>query len=172
LNETMLGRSANKSLWIAFILLAFTGCNRSQPKPEDTPTAMVQSVIPPEQHVVQKTFSVQKYQSFELTIPEHCLHPRLHGDFKTFHYGEQGNRANDDAANVDLLLLDEQQFNDFIHGPGEETTRSAQNTHDQVIDWALPATFGNPRKFFLVFNNATGKPKIKIIDANLTLSFD
>jgi hypothetical protein len=168
----MLKCSANKLLWTTVILCICAGCNRSQPKPEEAPTPMVKSVIPPEQHVVQKAFSVQKYESFELTIPAHCLHPRLHGNFKSFHYGEQGNRASDEAANVDVLLLDEQQFKDFANGPLDQTTRSAQNTHEQQIDWALPSSFDTEHKFYLVFNNATGKPKTKIVDADLTLSFD
>jgi len=153
-------------------LLFLTACNKSQPKPDEAPTPMVQSVVPPDQHVVQKTFPVQKYESFEMTIPPHCLHPRLHGSFKSFHFGEQGNRLSDEAANVDALLLDEQQFTYFAKGPLDETTRSAQNTHDQQIDWALPSSFDNPRKFYLIFNNATGKPKTKMVDADLTLSFD
>jgi hypothetical protein len=152
-------------------LLAATGCNRPQAKPDEV-TPMARSATPPEQHVVQKTFTVQKYESFEMTIPPHCLHPRLHGNFKSFHFGEQGNRLSDEAANIDALLLDEQQFNDFSRGPLEETARSAQNTHDQQIDWALPSSFENPRKYYLVFNNATGKPKTKLVDADLTLSFD
>lgn len=133
---------------------------------------MVQSVVPPEQEIVRKTFSVQKYESFDVMVPAHCLHPRLHGSLKSFRYGEQGNRTSDDAANVDVLLLDEQQFKDFADGPLDQTTRSAQNTHEQQIDWALPSSFDAPRKFHLVFNNANGKPKTKMVDANLTLSFD
>jgi len=133
---------------------------------------MVRSVVPPEQKVVQKTFPLQKYESFEMTVPPHCLHPRLHGNLRSFHFGEQGNRLSDDAANVDVLLLDEQQFAIFTKGPLDETTRSAQNTHDQQIDWALPGSFDVERKFYLVFNNTTGKPKTKMVDADLTLSFD
>jgi len=170
--KEMFKRAANKSFWLLAILIVFTACNRSQPKPEEAPAPSVRSVIPPEQHVVRKTFSLQKYESFELQIPPHCLRPRLHGNFKSFRYGEKGNRASDEAASVDLLLLDEQQFNDFVNGPGEATTHSAQNTYEQQIDWALPSSFENPRKYYLVFNNATGKPKTKIVEADLTLSFD
>jgi len=170
--EQMLTCSANHAFCLAFILLISDGCNRPQAKTEEVRTPMAQSVIPPEQHVVQKTFPVQKYESFEMTIPPHCLHPRLHGNFKSFHFGEQGNRLSDEAANIDALLLDEQQFTDFAKGPLDATTRSAQNTHDQQIDWALPSSFDNPRKFYLIFNNASGKPKTKMVDADLTLSFD
>jgi hypothetical protein len=168
----MLKLTANKLLWMTAALLFVAACNKSQPKSEEASTPLVRSVTPPEQQIVQKTFSVQKYQSFELQIPPHCMRPRLHGNFKSFRYGEKGNRASDEASSIDLLLLDEQQFNDFVNGPGDATTRSAQNTYEQQIDWALPSSFETPRKYYLVFNNATGKPKTKIVEADLTLSFD
>lgn len=169
----MLKLTANKLLWMTAALLFLSACNKSQPKPEETsPTPLVRSVTPPEQQIVQKTFSLTKYQSFDVQIPPHCMRPRLHGNFKSFRYGEKGNRASDEAASVDLLLLDEQQFNAFVNGPGDETTRAIQNTYEQRIDWALPSSFETPRKYYLVFNNATGKPKTKIVEADLTLSFD
>ena len=170
--KQMLRCPTTKLLWLVVILLVLIACNRSQPKTEEPATASPKSVLPPEQHVVHKTFSVQKYESFELEIPAHCLRPRLHGDFKSFRYGDKGNRASDEAASIDLLLFDEQQFNDFVNGPGDATTRAVQNAYEQTINWALPASFENPRKFYLVFNNSTGKPKTKIVEADLTLSFD
>ena len=166
--------NANKSLWLAAILLLFVACNKSKLQPETASEHMVQSAVPPEQHFLHKTFSIQKYESFELQVPSHCLRPRLHGDFRSYRYGDQGNRASDEAADIDVLLLDEQQFNDFSHGsgPGEAPTRSTQNAYEQQIDWALPSSFENPRKYYLIFNNATGKPKTKIVEADMTLSFD
>ncbi|HSS98816.1 MAG TPA: hypothetical protein VLK33_17395 [Terriglobales bacterium] len=154
------------------VLLLAAACNKPQAKTDDAPAPMARSVIPPEQQVVQKTFTVEKHESFELTIPPHCLHPRLHGTFKSFHYGAQGNRLSDEASNIDVLVLDEQQYKDFVDGRGDEMTRSIQNVHEQRIDWAMPSSFENPRKFYLIFNNATGKPKTKIVEADLTLSFD
>jgi len=133
---------------------------------------MVKSATPPAQHLLHKTFSVQKYESFEMQVPPHCLRPRLHGDFRSFRYGEQGNRASDDAASIDVLVFDEQQFKDFVQGPGGDSTRSVQAAYERQIDWALPSSFDNPQKYYLVFNNATGKPKTKMVEADLTLSFD
>jgi hypothetical protein len=168
----MLKPIANKSLCMGLLLLIVAACNKPQPKPEDAPTASPRSVVPPEQHFLHKTFSVQKYESFELDIPAHCLRPRLHGDFTAFRYGDQGNRASDAAASVDVLLFDQQQFDDFQNGPGDATIRATQNMYEQKIDWALPSSFDAPRRYYLVFNNATGKPKTKIVEADFTLSFD
>jgi hypothetical protein len=155
------------------ILMTTLACNKTpQGQTTAVPEPMVKSVVPPEQHVLQKTFSLQKYESFEMQVPPHCMSPRLHGNFKSFRYSDQGNRASDEAASIDMLLLDEQQFNDFAHGSGDTTTRSTQSVYQQQIDWALPSSYENPLKYFLVFNNATGKPRTKIVEADLTLSFD
>jgi hypothetical protein len=164
--------SKKKSLWIVatFLLFAFS-CNKPQPT-ERKVEPMARSVTPPAQHFLHKTFSVQKYESFELQIPPHCLRPRLHGDFRSFRYGEQGNRASDEAASVDVLLLDEQQFKDFAEGAGGDSTRSVQASYERQIDWALPSSFDNPQKYYLVFSNPTGKLKTKLVEADLTLSFD
>jgi len=165
--------SAKLLYWTAAILLlSVLACNKKPQPPEPAGEHLVQTVVPPPQSVVQKTFTVQKYESFELQVPAHCLRPRLHGDFRSFRYGEQGNRASDEAASVDVLLLDEQQFNDFVHGTGDATTRTVQAAHEQQIDWALRSTFFQTQKYYLVFNNSTGKPKIKIVEADMTLSFD
>lgn len=158
---------------VLFALCTFACNNAPQHKSEPSNTErLVKSNVPPPENILNKTFSVQKFESFDVQVPPHCLRPRLHGSFKSFRYGEQGNRASDEAASVDVLLLDEQQFNNFVHGPGDATLRSAQNSYEQQIDWALPSSFENPQKYHLVFNNSTGKPKTKIVEADLTLSFD
>jgi hypothetical protein len=162
--------------WIAVcmagtLLFFVLGCNKAKPAEENV-QPMARSVTPPPEHFLHKTFSVQKYESFEIQVPAHCLRPRVHGDFRAFRYGEQGNRASDDAASIDVLLLDEQQFKDFSQGPGGDSTRSVQNSYERQIDWALPSSFDNPQKYYLVFNNSTGKPKTKLVEADLTLSFE
>jgi len=140
----MFKRAANKSFWLLAILIAFSACNRHNPSQRMHLHLCKERYSAGTTHCAED-FSLQKYESFELQIPPHCLRPRLHGNFKSFRYGEKGNRASDEAASVDLLLLDEQQFNDFVNGPGEATTHSAQNTYEQQIDWALPSSFENPR---------------------------
>jgi hypothetical protein len=160
------------SLCASAVLLLFTfACQRPKPQ-EETVEPMARSATPPAQHILHKTFSVEKYESFVVQVPPHCLRPRLHGDFRSFRYGEQGNRASDDAASVDVLLLDEQQFKNFTQGPGGDSMRSVLASYERQMDWALPSSFDNPQKYYLVFNNSTGKPKTKIVEADLTLSFD
>ncbi len=164
--------STKKPLWRIAVLLLFTlACNKPKPQ-EGAPDPMVKSANPPEQHFLHKTFSLQKYESFELQVPPHCLRPRLHGNFKSFRYGEQGNRTSDDAASIDVLLLDEPQFNAFVQGPSNETIRSVPAAYERQIDWALPSSFDNSQKYYLVFVNSTGKPKTKVVEADMTLGFD
>ena len=163
----------SKTLLAVVALLAAIACNKTSPSQptSSTGSGVAQNVPPPEQHFLHKTFSVKAYESFEIQVPAHCLSPRLHGDFRSFRYGDQGNRASDDAANIDVLLLDEKQLSDFTHGPGD-STRSVENSHERAVDWTLSASYDSPQKYYLVFSNSTGKPKTKLVEADFTLSFE
>jgi hypothetical protein len=156
------------------LVVAVTGlsCTR-KPEPEAAPIydRVVKTPGLPPERIVQKTMTVESFISVDFEVPANCLSPRLTGKFKSFRYGNQGNRASDDLARVDLLLLDDQQYNDFTHASGDATTRTVQNAFEQQVDWALPSTFTEARKYHLVFNNSTGKPKSKFVDADFILSF-
>jgi hypothetical protein len=159
--------------FLAAVVLIASSCTK-KPEPESSPIYdhVVKTPALPPQRILHKMLTVQTYATADFEVPAHCLSPRLHGNFKSYRYGDQGNRASDEAASIDLLLLDEQQYNDFMHGPGEATTRSVQAAFEQEIDWALGSTFDEPAKYHLVFNNSSRKPKIKFVDADFTLSFD
>ena len=168
-------KPGGKILLVAATLLIAAACNKTSQSASTTSSnsggGMVQSVTPPEQHFLNKTFSIKDYELFEVQVPAHCSQPHLHGDFRSFRYGDQGNRASDDAANIDMLLLDEQQLDGFKHGTGD-STRSVENSHEREVDWILSPSFESPKKYYLVFSNSTGKPKIKMVEANFTLSFE
>jgi hypothetical protein len=158
------------------LLLAAIACSKPSRPDAGGPTSpserLVKSATPPPLSVVHKTFTLPKYESYNFEVPPHCLRPRLHGNFKAYRYGEKGNRASDEASSIDLFLFDEQQYNDFVNGPSDTTTRSVQAAYEQDVDWALRSTFEQPAKYYLVFNNSSGKSKTKVVDADFTLSFD
>jgi len=136
------------------------------------PDRIVKVAAPAPKRVVHKTFALQKYVAFQFEVPPDCVSPRLRGSFKSSTQRIEGHRVSDDAANIDLLLLDEQQFHDFVHGPGGNVIRSAESSYEQTIDWALNSTLQQPRKYYLVFNNSLGQPRTKFVEADFTLSFE
>lgn len=159
----------------ALALFFLSACNKKKPEPVDTLNPMdhaVRTPTPAPRSVLRKTFAVETYVAFPVDVPIHSHSPSLKGNFTSYRYQSSGSRLSDEAASIDLLLLDEQQYETFTHGPSEDITRSAQNTHEQAIDWSLGATNDLPRKYYLVFNNATGKPKTKLVDADFNLTFE
>ena len=160
-------------LLVGITLLLLPACSKK--KEADTLAPMdhvVRTPVPASRSILHKTFTVDTYIAFPVDVPIHTHSPSLKGNFTAYRYQSGGGRISDDAASIDLLLLDEQQYNDFAHGPSESMTRAAQGVHEQAIDWVLGTTTDLPRKYYLVFSNATGKPKTKLVDADFTLNFE
>lgn len=155
-----------RRLWflVAILLLSAIACSKKQTKEQETYSLdHVSNVkLPPPNHFLHKKFAVTQYEDFQFEVPPHCLNPRLKGTFKT----------SDDTANIDLYLLDEQQFAVFSQGKDGGSVRTAKSSYQHEVDWALNATFEDPRKYHLVFDNDSGKPKTKYVEADFTVSFE
>ena len=93
--------------------------------------------------------------SFPFEIPAHAATPHLHGNYKSF-VKQISADAGDDGANVDFLILKEDQYVDFAHGHAGEALFSADASHDQDVDFSLPASQDQPQKYYLVFRNSPG----------------
>ena len=71
------------------------------------------------QTILHKTFSLTTSASFPFEIPAHAVTPHLHGNYKSF-VKQISADASDDSANVDFLILKEDQYADFVHGHAGE----------------------------------------------------
>jgi hypothetical protein len=96
--------------------------------------------------------------------------PHLRGNYKSF-VNQLGAQASDDSANVDFLLLNEDQYADFVHGHAGEALFSADASHDQDVNVSLPPSQDQPEKYYLVFRNSTGGAAKKLVQADFTLDF-
>jgi hypothetical protein len=150
-------------------MFVLAGCNRKQEaaKPSESPT--VRCSAPSEQDFLKKTFSMADFKAFELQVPAHCNSPRLHGDFKSSLSGDQDNHPSDEAASLDVFLLDEKHF---TQSSTDGAIQSVQNTNGQAIDWTLPSNSENLQKFYLLFRDSSGQVKTKVVEPNLTLSME
>jgi hypothetical protein len=158
-------------LCAAVLLLASTGCNRkkeAKPAPVDLVMAVKQ---PPPNHFLHSTLTLRKSETFTIEVPPHCVYPRLKGSFTSYRQGTAG-RTSDEAASIDVLLLDEQEHEDFLRGPSESATRSLNSSYGESVDWALRSTTDDARKYYLVFLNSSGTPKTKFVEADFTVSFE
>ena len=122
------------------------------------------------QTILHKTFSVTTSASFPFEIPAHAAVPHLHGNYKSF-VKQISTDASDDSANVDFLILKEDQYSDFVHGHAGEALFSADASHDQEVNFSLPGSQDQPQKYYLVFRNSPGGSARKIVQADFAVDF-
>jgi hypothetical protein len=156
----------------AAIAFFVTACQSKKPPAEDVPLPMDRVAASPSgsQAILHKTFSLTTTASFPFEIPVHAAVPHLHGNYKSF-VKQISADANDDSANVDFLILTEDQYADFMHGRAGEALFSADASHDQDVDFSLPASQNQPQKYYLVFRSSPGGSAKKIVQADFTVDF-
>lgn len=131
--------------------------------------ALTALVLP--QVLVHKTFPVRHYAKFEFVVPAHIHNPRLRGSFQSL-VKSGGGSSTGQAADIDLLLLDEQAFNDFVHGESGSPTEAAGPSDSQQVEWGLASTFDEPSKYYLVFVNPADGQQTRFVQADFTVSFE
>jgi hypothetical protein len=124
------------------------------------------------ENFLHKVFSVSNHTQFEFVVPPHQRNARLHGDFRSFTKRGDPDSTSDKAADVDLILLNEQEFDDFLHGRPGSSTCELDPAHNQMVDWRVPTTYGESQTYHLVFSNSAGGTKIKFVKADFTVSFE
>jgi hypothetical protein len=160
------------SFLVATLLFSASACQKKKP-PEQEVLPMDRIAPTPADStrtVLHKSFALSTSVNFAFDVPSHAAMPRLHGNYKSF-VRQLGVQPNDDTANVDFLILNEDQYADFIQGHAGEAFFSAGASHDQDINVSLPPTQDQPRKYYLVFRNSPGGVAKKAVQADFTLDF-
>jgi len=164
------------------LLFVFTGCSK-KPSPDSSeemrpeqplePLTVTQAhlEVPQPENVVQKVFSVRKYSQFSFVIPPHQNNARLRGSFRSFVKRSDPDSTSDSTADLDVMLLNEQEFDEFLHRPPQSVPYEVDSAHNQKVDWRVPTTYDEPITYHLVFANSEGKAKIKFVEADFTVSF-
>ncbi|MFY9947902.1 MAG: hypothetical protein WAK27_04340, partial [Candidatus Sulfotelmatobacter sp.] len=149
-----------------------TACQIKKPPSDEVvaPRERVAASPSGSQTILHKTFSLTTTASFPFEIPAHAVTPHLHGNYKSF-VKQISADASDDSENVDFLILKEDQYADFVHGHAGEALFSADASHDQDVDFSLPASQDQPQKYYLVFRSSPGGSARKIVQADFTVDF-
>jgi hypothetical protein len=116
-------------------------------------------------------FSVKYFQSFSFIVPAHAIRPRVSGAYEALG-AANASETNGEFAGIGTLLLDEQEFSDFIHHRPGTATFSQDPTTGAQIDWALVSDLHLPKKYYLVFRNPSRHPRNERVTADFTLTFD
>ncbi len=119
--------------------------------------------------IVHKTFAVSSTTKFSFEIPPHAVSPQLHGTYRSFLQGSV--QSSDEDANVDLLLMNDQQYANFLKGRPADTVFSVDSSHDQDVNCGLPATLDHPVQYYLIFRNSSSSGDKKVVQADFRVDF-
>ena len=122
--------------------------------------------------VLHKVFSVNKYSQFAFVVPPHEGNAKLRGTLRSFTKRSDPDSTSGSIADVDLMLLNDQEFQDFLHGQPQTATYELDSVHNQIVDWRVPTTYADPQTYHLVFSNSGSGPKTKFVEAEFTVSFE
>jgi len=161
---------------LAGLLLALTvalvACEKDEPEPTSTvsPSEKVApSPVGTNQTVLDKTFPLKTTATYEFEIPSHAAMPHLHGMFESF--AGQAKGPSDDSANIDFLILNQDQEADFANNRPGEALFQVEASHNQAVNFDLPTSLDHPVKYYLVFRNPEGRKSSKVVEANFRVDF-
>jgi hypothetical protein len=140
-----------------------------EPLPIDHPVS-IEAGEP--KHFLHKLFSVNHHVQFEFLVPAHQGNTRLRGTFRSFTNRSDPDSTSDRSADVDVMVLNEEEFNQFLHGQPQSITYELDPSHNLRVDLRVPTTYTDPQKYHLVFSNADSGTKTKFVEADFTVSFE
>jgi len=120
--------------------------------------------------LLHKTFEVAALVNLPFNIPPHAANPQLHGTYRSFL--PKGRVAADEtSADVEFLLLNQQQFDTLLSGHESDAVFSADDAHNQEVNTDLPPTFAQPARYYLVFRNNSHANRKKLVPADFRVDF-
>jgi hypothetical protein len=115
---------------------------------------------------LHKKFSVKRFEGFELIVPAHTFHPKVHGTYKSSLSGG----GSDDDAELTVMLLNETEFGAFISGEDITGRFSTESSRSGEVDWALNSPAFQADKYYLIFLGTSNRVRNKIVEADFTMS--
>jgi hypothetical protein len=118
--------------------------------------------------IVHKTSAISRAVNFPFEIPDHAVNAQLRGSYRSF--GGQGIQDGNQSADVAFLLMNEAQYALFLTGRSPDVLLNLDPSHDQDVNFGLPASRELPVKYYLVFVNNPKEGK-KIVQADFRVDF-
>ncbi len=120
--------------------------------------------------ILHKTFEVAAIVNLPFVIPAHAANPQLHGTYRSFLPRSRGG-VDERSADVELLLLNQQQYDTLLSGHESDTVFSAEEADSQEVNTDLPPTFAQPARYYLVFRNNSRANGKKLVQADFRVDF-
>ena len=128
------------------------------------------SVLGTSNTILQKTFAVTGTMQLPFDVPAHAYNPQLHGTFRSYLQGGKP-ESNASKADVEFLVLTDQEYSDLIGGRPSDAIFSADAAHDQEVNANLPPTLDKPATYHLVFRNDSRGPQKELVQADFRVDF-
>jgi hypothetical protein len=128
------------------------------------------SVVGSTAAILHKTFGVRAAVELPFEVPAHAASPHLHGSYRSF-LKQAGPQIGDPDDAIEFLVLNQQQYDGFLHGHSGEATFSAEDSNDQQVNASLPPTVDQPEKYHLVFRNNSRGHGRKFVQADFRIDF-
>jgi hypothetical protein len=141
-----------------------------QPPPPNPADHVGGSVVGSTSTVLHRKFRVRSAAQLAFDVPAHAAMPHLRGTYQSF-VTVGGAPVSDSAADIDFLVLNDQQFADFLHGHTGDATFSVDEAHVQEVNATLPPTINEPVKYHLVFRNPSRQRLSKLVEADFRMEF-
>jgi hypothetical protein len=120
--------------------------------------------------ILHKTFAVATTVKFPFEIPAHATNPQLRGNYRSF-LKPAGDAPADGDANVEFLLMNQQQYADFARGHQADVVYFVKLSHSQQVNFELSPTYDKPAQYYLVFRNRSSDAGKKIVQAEFSVDF-
>jgi hypothetical protein len=124
--------------------------------------------------ILHKTFTVAATVKFIFEIPAHATNPELHGTYRSslaqVGSPHAGDGSSEGDSNVEFLLMNAQQYADFLRGRRADVLYFVESSHSQQVSFDLAPTYDKPAQYCLVFRNRSGPAK-KVVQANFSVDF-
>lgn len=162
---------------IAVSLMLVSGCSRKSAQEggarqqADPVDRRADSYLEP-QKVLHQVFSVHNHAEFAFSVPARQRDARLIGTFRSFTKRGDPDSTSDPTADVDLMVFNDQQFDDYQNGRPVSAAYEVDPSHNQKVEWKVPPTSDQPQTYHLVFDNSAGGAKTKFVEADFTVSFE
>src|SRR5215813_5189697 len=141
----------------AFTVAGVVACNRGPKQEADDSTSLDrvnQGTHQPPQRLARGLSKLDNYEKFSFDVPPHVLSPKLKGEFSSFVQGPGGAHINNETADVELLVMTDEQFEAFQHKTSAESLYAIEPSHDHGVSISLPATQSDAAHYFAVFRRA------------------
>ena len=160
---------------LALALVAILACNRGPARdlnPDSELDRVSQGPKLTPQRVTHGLTKVDKNQKLSFEVPPHQLTPRLNGTFTSFIQGAGGARISDESADVELMVMTEEQYDAYSNHRSAESLYAIEPSHDHGVSIALPATREDSARYYAVFRRNVDARTPLWVNADLNIVFE